>query len=221
MTTSLKAKGVISEQSALSLGSLGVTSNGYAYRYIIDKADLIIFLGAAFNERTSYLWDQKLLENKEIVQIDNDPEQLEKVFGADVAIHGDIREVLSGVLNNIVERDVQRKGPDGIETYRRDALSENAADNDSPVSSSRFALVEKFFSTLEQHFPEDIYVFDDNIIYAQNFYHVSSRSRYFPNSGISSLGHAIPAAIGARFLQKNRLLPFSVTVAFRCAAWRS
>lgn len=197
VTTSLKAKGVISEQSALSLGSLGVTSNGYSYRYIVDKADLIIFLGAGFNERTSYLWDQKLLENKKIVQIDNDPDQLEKVFEADVAIHGDIREVLSGVLSNMQELDVQPKDLDSIERYR-DALSESAADDDSPVSSPGFELVEKFFSSLVQHFPEDIYVFDDNIIFAQSFYHVSSRSRYFPNSGISSLGHAIPAAIGAR-----------------------
>lgn len=202
VTTSLKAKGVISEQSVLSLGSLGVTSNGFAYSYIVDKADLIIFLGAGFNERTSYLWDQKLIENKKIVQIDNDPDQLEKVFEADVAIHGDIREVLSGVLSNMQERDVQRKELDGIETYR-DALSESSANDDSPVSSSRFALVEKFFSSLEQHFPEDICVFDDNIIFAQNFFRVSSRNRYFPNSGISSLGHAIPAAIGARFFAQK------------------
>ncbi|MEW8015181.1 MAG: thiamine pyrophosphate-dependent enzyme, partial [Candidatus Sedimenticola endophacoides] len=41
--------------------------------------------------------------------------------------------------------------------------------------------------------------FDDNIIFAQNFFNVSSGNRYYPNSGISSLGHAVPAAIGARF----------------------
>jgi acetolactate synthase-1/2/3 large subunit len=28
---------------------------------------------------------------------------------------------------------------------------------------------------------------------------VSSENRFYPNSGVSSLGHAIPAAIGARF----------------------
>jgi acetolactate synthase-1/2/3 large subunit len=46
-------------------------------------------------------------------------------------------------------------------------------------------------------------VFDDNIILAQNFYHVSIANRYYPNSGISSLGHAIPAAIGARFAKQK------------------
>ena len=64
VATSLKGKGVIGDQSELSLGSLGVTSNGHAYRYIVDKADLVIFLGAGFNERTSYLWDQKLLDEQ-------------------------------------------------------------------------------------------------------------------------------------------------------------
>ncbi|MBF0471988.1 MAG: thiamine pyrophosphate-binding protein, partial [Gammaproteobacteria bacterium] len=44
---------------------------------------------------------------------------------------------------------------------------------------------------------------DDNIIFAQNFFTVSSGNRYFSNSGISSLGHAVPAAIGARFYHQG------------------
>jgi acetolactate synthase I/II/III large subunit len=35
-------------------------------------------------------------------------------------------------------------------------------------------------------------------VFAQNYFEVSHANHYFPNSGISSLGHAIPAAIGAR-----------------------
>lgn len=66
VTTSLKGKNVVNEQSNLSLGSLGVTSYGKAYNYILEKADLIIFLGASFNERTSYVWDDKLLKNKKL-----------------------------------------------------------------------------------------------------------------------------------------------------------
>ena len=61
VATSLKGKGIINEQSALSLGSLGVTSSGIAYQYIAEQSDLILFLGAGFNERTSYLWADELL----------------------------------------------------------------------------------------------------------------------------------------------------------------
>ncbi|MBT8121623.1 MAG: thiamine pyrophosphate-binding protein, partial [Gammaproteobacteria bacterium] len=42
-------------------------------------------------------------------------------------------------------------------------------------------------------------MFDDNIVFAQNFYRVSAKDRFYPNTGISSLGHAIPAAIAAGF----------------------
>jgi acetolactate synthase-1/2/3 large subunit len=51
------------------------------------------------------------------------------------------------------------------------------------------------------HFPTNAAVFDDNIIFAQNFFSVSKDNHYYPNSGISSLGHAIPAAIGAQFFK--------------------
>ncbi|MEW7978928.1 MAG: thiamine pyrophosphate-binding protein [Candidatus Sedimenticola endophacoides] len=101
VATSLKGKGVISEQSPLSLGSLGVTSSGCAYRYIVDHADLVIFLGLGYNERTSYLWDRALTEGKRVAQVDNDQAQLEKNFLADVAINGDIHEAVSGVLNQL------------------------------------------------------------------------------------------------------------------------
>lgn len=198
VTTSLKAKGVISEQSRLSLGSLGVTSYSNAYNYIVDTADLIIFLGASFNERTSYLWDQHLLANKKIAQIDTDYEQLEKVFKADIAIHGDIKDVLSGVLSSLENKQAQRKSFSNHDTSGN--LTANGhSDTDAEGFKAKFPLVEKFFSKLERHFPEDLMVFDDNIIFAQNFFNVASSNHYYSNSGISSLGHAIPAAIGARF----------------------
>ncbi|MDH3947960.1 MAG: thiamine pyrophosphate-binding protein, partial [Gammaproteobacteria bacterium] len=179
VATSLKGKGVIGDQSELSLGSLGVTSNGHAYRYIVDNADMVLFLGAGFNERTSYLWDQKLLDNKKIAQIDSDPAQLEKVFEADVAIQGDIKEVLSGVLGNLKEKGVEKKELQGMHA-NPDTQGTDTGDSYASLPRDKFALVEKFFSALEKHFPENAFFFDDNIIFAQNFFNVSSSNRYFP-----------------------------------------
>jgi acetolactate synthase-1/2/3 large subunit len=206
VVTSLKGKGAISERSALSLGSLGVTSYGPAYRYIAEESDLVVFLGAAFNERTSHVWNANLLKDKKIAQVDIDENQLEKVFQADVAINGDIKEVLSGVLVNLQERRAQRKNHARVRRYIQEAET-RPADSDYAVFRARFPLVERFFARLEERIPEGAWVFDDNIIFAQNFYHVSGGNRYFPNSGVSSLGHAIPAAIGARFAARRPARP--------------
>ena len=202
VATSLKGKGVLSEHADLSLGSLGVTSSGKAYHYIVRKADLVIFLGAGFNERTSYLWDEKLLADKRVVQGDNDPEQLEKVFEADLAIHGDIKTVLARLLDQIEHSGRTRRVAPAVRKELLE-LSDKPDEQASAVFQSDFSLVRGFFSRLERHFPEGASIFDDNIIFAQNFFNVSRGHRYFPNSGISSLGHAIPAAIGARFSDRR------------------
>lgn len=197
VATSLKGKGVIAENSPRSLGSLGVTSTGFAYRYIVDHADSVIFLGASFNERTSYLWDHALLEDKHIAQVDNDLRQLNKVFKAEVTVNGDIRMVLGGVLSRI---DRQGAGPRRTTGTRTPHVSVRRREaGTSEIFRSDFSVVECFFRHLQAERLPGLMVFDDNIIFAQNFLDVTEGVRFFPNSGISSLGHAIPAAIGARF----------------------
>jgi len=201
VASSLKAKGVVSEGSELSLGCLGVTSNGQAYRYIVEHADLVIFLGAGFNERTSYLWDKKLLAGKKIAQVDRDATQLGKVFKPDVAIHGDIREVLTALLSVLEAKGAERNRLDRLDDHRE---SENQPlAEDAVAQRAKFRLMEAFFSGLARRFPQDALIFDDNIVFAQSFFDVSDANHYFPNSGISSLGHAIPAAIGARFFSQG------------------
>ena len=195
VATSLKAKGVIGEDSPLSLGSLGVTSGGHAQRHILERADLLLFLGAGFNERTSYTWDDALLEGRTLLQVDHDPEQLEKVFRADLAVAGDIGEVLAGLLARL-------EGEDAAGEWRHRAPPAAGKREAGSAFLSGFGLVERFFRALERRFPGPLMVFDDNIIFAQNLFQVSPHNRYFPNSGISSLGHAIPAAIGARFVEE-------------------
>jgi acetolactate synthase-1/2/3 large subunit len=195
VTTSLKGKGVVAEGTALSLGCLGVTSNGDAYRYIVEHADLVIFLGAGFNERTSYLWDSKLLAGKKLVQVDRDARQLGRVFKPDIAIHGDIRAVLTDLLSLLEAEGATRRDLDRFELHQQAAPEASA---EEAAQRARFHLMEAFFAGLAARFPEGALVFDDNIVFAQSFFDVSDANHYFPNSGISSLGHAIPAAIGAR-----------------------
>lgn len=196
VTTSLKAKGVVAEGTALSLGCLGVTSNGDAYRYLVDHADLLVFLGAGFNERTSYLWNAKLLANKKIAQVDRDDAQIGRVFQPDVAICGDILAVMENVFLSLEADAMAPKSLDRLEDHQAAiAPSSNEGRTEQPEA---FRLIQLFFGELAQRFPHNALVFDDNIVFAQSYFDVSDRNHYFPNSGISSLGHALPAAIGAR-----------------------
>jgi acetolactate synthase I/II/III large subunit len=196
VTTSLKAKGVVAEGTPLSLGCLGVTSNGDAYRYLAEHADLLIFLGAGFNERTSYLWDAKLLSDRKIAQVDRDPAQIGRVFQPDVAICGDVRAVMETVLATLDSDGMPSKDRGLLERHR--AAVTPPPDAETAAQHEAFHLIQRFYRELARRFPHNALVFDDNIVFAQSYFDVSDRNHYFPNSGISSLGHALPAAIGAR-----------------------
>ncbi len=196
VTTSMKAKGAIDERSPLALGSLGVTSGGHAARYLAQEADLVLILGAGFNERTSYVWDRELLAGKKIVQVDHNAQQLEKVFSADLAVQADLGQWLRALEAAILREQVPPKRPVDVAAFL-DTSQRELEQAGRRVFDERFDHVQAFYHWLEQRFPEGLVMFDDNIVFAQNYFRVSGRDRFYPNTGISSLGHAIPAAIGA------------------------
>lgn len=196
VTSSLKAKGAVDERSSLSLGSLGVTSGGHALRYLEQEADLVMVLGAGFNERTSYVWDKNLLSNKKLIQVDNSSQQLEKVFRADLVVHTDLSAYLRALDSALQVQNVPAKAPVDVTAFIEKA-QEQADAAGKTIFDAKFDQVRAFYRWLEQQFPEGLVMFDDNIVFAQNFYRVSGKDRFYPNTGISSLGHAIPAAIGA------------------------
>ncbi len=196
VTSSLKAKGAIDERCALSLGSFGVTSSGYAMRYLEQEADLVLVLGAGFNERTSYVWDEHLLAGKKLIQVDNSAQQLEKVFRADLVVHTDLGAYLQALDSAIQVQEVAAKSPVDIAAFIAAARAQSEAAGET-IFNRQFDHVRAFYGWLERQFPDGLVMFDDNIVFAQNFYRVSAKDRFYPNTGISSLGHAIPAAIGA------------------------
>lgn len=194
VATTLKAKGAVDERGPLALGSLGVTSSGEAARYLRQEADCVLVLGAAFGERTSYVWDPELLAGKTLIQVDNDARQIEKVFRADLAIEADLGAWLSA-LDAATEGLAPKDTPD-IPAFVA-ASRAQAETCGEAVFDARFDHVKAFYAWLERKFPQGLVIFDDNIVFAQSFYRVSERDRFFPNTGISALGYAIPAAIGA------------------------
>ncbi len=196
VATSLKARGIIPESSTLSLGVLGITSSETAFRYIVEKADVIIISGASFGERTSYNWNSSILEGKKVIQIDTDEMQLNKVFTADFALNCDVKKFFDLLSERLAREPFGLKDTEDIASYKTKYCNHVVKDNE-------FLLVSRFLSHLNEHFDSDVLIFDDNIIYMQRFCHISKSRSYFPNSGLSSLGHAVPAAIGAKLASEK------------------
>jgi acetolactate synthase-1/2/3 large subunit len=114
-----------------------------------------------------------------------------------LAICGDIREVVDEVFATLEADSTSPKDLDKLNAHL--AQSSQPPDRDAATQQAKFRIMELFYARLAERFPHNALIFDDNIVFAQTYFDVSDRNHYFPNSGISSLGHAVPAAIGARF----------------------
>ncbi len=106
MTTTLHAMGVFDEKHALSLKMVGIYGSPAA-NYAIQNSDLVIAIGSRFDERATgplseYAAEAKLAQMEKrggFVHFDIDPNEIDKVVEADIALVGDCAMYLKAILN--------------------------------------------------------------------------------------------------------------------------
>lgn len=98
-TTTLMALGSIPSEHPLSLGMLGMHAKR-STNLILQEADLLIVLGARFDDRAIGKTEQ-FCPNAKIIHIDIDRAELGKIRQPDIAINADVAQVLELLLPQI------------------------------------------------------------------------------------------------------------------------
>ena len=89
VATSRSGIGAISTEHALSVGMLGFYGTKTA-RAAVGQADLVLVLGCALGEQTTFGWRADLFAPEaELVQVDADPAQLNRVYRLDQGVAAD------------------------------------------------------------------------------------------------------------------------------------
>ena len=98
-TMTLMALGAMPMDHPLSLGMLGMHGARYT-NYVLEEADLLICVGARFDDRAIGK-TAEFCPNAKIIHVDIDRSELHKVKNAHVAIAGDVAQVLSELLPRV------------------------------------------------------------------------------------------------------------------------
>ena len=96
--TSNKARGIIPEDHPLAVGIPSMA--GVAE--IARGADLCLALGTRFNEYTTLTWQLPLPAR--LIRVDHDPSTLDQNYPAEVALHGDVADILDWLLERLPTR---------------------------------------------------------------------------------------------------------------------
>ncbi len=207
VTTTLMARGAFPDMHPLSLGMPGMHGT-YAAITAIQKADLLIAIGARFDDRVTGNPDS-FAPHAKVIHADIDPSEIGKVRTAEVPIVGDARIVLDQLISKLDRTLDGREAPaheDWLETIRawqRDKVVGYDQEAGGPIKP--------------QYVVEELYRITggDAIVVAGVGQHQMwasvlwkySKPRTWINSGgLGTMGYAIPAAIGAKVGMPDRLV---------------
>ena len=108
VVTTLMARGAFPDNHPLCLGMPGMHGNATAVT-ALQKADLLITLGARFDDRITGKVDAFAPAAK-VIHVDIDPAEQGKVRRPDVPIVGDAKYVIEEIISEIKDDDRRRRG---------------------------------------------------------------------------------------------------------------
>lgn len=214
VTTSLQGLGAFDEMDPKALHMLGLHGSGYA-NMAIQKADLIIALGARFDDRMTgsipkFAPEAKLAANQGrggIIHFDISPKNINKVVEATVAVIGDCAESLRLLLPRV--KPAQR--PEWLSQiqswktqYPFQAINQNGSD-DMILPQHFIERLSEAVDPIKERTIITTGVGQHQMWAAQHF-----RWRYprtmITSGGLGTMGYGLPAAIGAKVARPDALV---------------
>lgn len=196
-TMTLMALGAMPMDHPLSIGMLGMHGARYT-NYVLEEADLLICVGARFDDRAIGK-TAEFCPNAKIIHIDIDRSELHKVKNAHVAIAGDVAQVLAELLPR-VKPQLRKRWLSHVESLKgRFPLAMPGIDN----PRTPYGLIHAVASCLDDNAIITSDVGQHQMWVAQAY--PFRRSRQWLNSGgLGTMGFGFPAAIGAALAEPER-----------------
>lgn len=196
-TQTLMALGMLPKAHPLSLGMLGM-HGARSTNFILQEADLLVVLGARFDDRAIGKTEQ-FCPNAKIIHVDIDRSELGKIKQSHVAIQGDVGEVLAQLIPQVEAQprsewlqlvaDLQREFPCTI-PQEQDPLTHYGLINAVAACVDDEAIVT---TDVGQH-----------QMWVAQAYPLNRPRQWLTSGGLGTMGFGLPAAVGAALANPQR-----------------
>lgn len=195
VTTTLMGKGAFDEHDPLALGMLGMHGTAYA-NFAVSNCDLLIAIGARFDDRvTGKLEDFAC--NAMIIHIDIDPAEVGKNKIPQLAIVGDVKQILRQILaNSNVDSKKQQAQTQGwmnqINKWKE--LYPLNVPMTTQNLSPQEVINQVGITAPKAYFTTDV---GQHQMWSAQFIKGGPR-KWLSSAGLGTMGYGVPAAIGAQ-----------------------
>jgi acetolactate synthase-1/2/3 large subunit len=195
-TTTLMGKGAFDEHHPLALGMLGMHGTAYA-NFAVTECDLLIAVGARFDDRVTGKLDE-FASRAKVIHIDIDPAEVGKTRVPDVPIVGDVKQVLTELLDRVHDLAIVSNPTQTAAWHER--INQWKSDYPLVVPSYDDEIApQEVIVELGRQAPDAYYTTDvgQHQMWAAQFLKNGPR-RWISSAGLGTMGFGIPAAMGAK-----------------------
>jgi len=199
VVTTLMARGAFPDSHAQHLGMPGMHGTVAAVAGL-QKSDLIISLGARFDDRVTGNLDS-FAPHAKVIHADIDPAEIGKNRHTDVPIVGDCREVINDLLVALrAEADAGHTGDyEGWVSFLAGVKAQYPLGYDKPEDGSLAPqyVLERLGAIVG---PEAIYTagVGQHQMWAAHYVGYEHPNTWINSGGLGTMGYAVPAAMGAK-----------------------
>ncbi len=188
------ARGVLSYDDELLIGMLGMHGS-YASNMAMSETDLVIALGARFDDRVTGKLSE-FAKNADVIHVDIDPASISKLVNADFPIVGDVKNVVNDMLRQIEKIDALK-----YESWRETIKNFNALHPLAFHEDSERIKPQWVIKRVGELLGDDANISTDvgqHQMWAGQFYPFTRPRQFISSSGLGTMGFGFPAAIGVK-----------------------
>ncbi|MDH4943995.1 acetolactate synthase large subunit [Sulfurimonas sp. C5] len=188
------ARGTLSHDDKYLIGMLGMHGS-YASNMAMSETDLVIALGARFDDRVTGKLSE-FAKNAAIIHVDIDPASISKLVNADYPIVGDVKSVVNEMLTlaDCVDGSRYESWRETIENF--DALHPLTFHEDSERIKPQWVV-----KRVGELLGDDANISTDvgqHQMWAAQFYPFTRPRQFVSSGGLGTMGFGFPAAMGVK-----------------------
>ncbi|MGN2337485.1 biosynthetic-type acetolactate synthase large subunit [Clostridium cagae] len=187
----------------LALGFMGCYGSRFCNKAIAE-ADLIIALGNRFDVRSIGTEADKFEQNKFIVHIDIDKAEINNRVKADLAINGDVKEVLKLVINELNKINMDTK--EWID-HIAELKAEYSLDKEYNLATEYDRVRPQYIIKEISNLTDGKAIITSDVgqhqMWTAQFYKYRNTRTNLTSAGLGNMGYGLPAAIAAKYAKKD------------------
>ena len=188
------ARGVLANDDELLIGMLGMHGS-YAANMAMSETDLVIALGARFDDRVTGKLSE-FAKNAGVIHVDIDPASISKLVNADYPIVGDVKNVVNEMLEKSSKIDSSN-----YESWRETIINFNELHPLTYHEDSDRLKPQWVIQRVGELLGDNANISTDvgqHQMWTAQFYPFSRPRQFMSSGGLGTMGFGFPAAIGVK-----------------------